>query len=97
MRGYNDAQAGQQAFSFRAVSAVRSNVVIEQVTFTRLKRIGRAMLELHWRFQKAVLRWAWTVRPPWLTVSNLGNAEVEGTLDAHGTDTGLVVLNGRNE
>ena len=89
----NDAQAGQQAFSFRAVSAVRSNVVIEQVAFYTVEADwpGDARVALAFSEGRASLGVDSSTSVV-LTVSNLGNAEVEGTLDAHGTDTGLVVL-----
>ena len=89
----NDAQAGQQAFSFRAVSAVRSNVVIEQVAFYTVEADwpGDARVALAFSEGRASLGVDSSTSVV-VTVSNLGNADVEGTLDVYGKDTGLVVL-----
>ena len=89
----NDAQAGQQAFSFRAVSAVRSNVVIEQVAFYTVEADwpGDARVALVFSEGRASLGVDSSTSVV-VTVSNLGNADVEGTLDVYGKDTGLIVL-----
>jgi uncharacterized membrane protein len=89
----NDAEAGQRAITFRAVSSVRSNVVLE---YSKLFTVeadwpGDSLVALSFadgRLSLGIDSSTSTV----LTVENLGNAEVSGTLDAFGKDTGLVVL-----
>jgi hypothetical protein len=89
----NDAAAGQRGVSFRAVSAVRSNVAVQQVAFYTVEvdwpgdslvalSLSEGQVSLGVDSSTSVI----------LTVSNLGNAEVSGTLDAYGRNTGLVLL-----
>lgn len=89
----NDAAAGQRALSFRAVSSVRSNVVVElgelytvEADWPSDSRVALSFAD--GRLSLGIDSSTSTV----LTVSNLGNAEVSGTLDAFGQDTGLVVM-----
>ena len=89
----NDAAAGPTALSFRAVSSVRSNVVVEQSELYTVEVAwpGDSLVALSFadgRLSLGVDSSTSTV----LTVSNLGNAEVSGTLDAFGKDTGLVII-----
>lgn len=89
----NTAVAGQQAITFRAVSSVRSNVVIEYSTLYTVEASwpGDSLVALSFadgRLSLGVDSSTSTI----LTVQNLGNAEVSGTLDAFGRDTGLMVL-----
>ncbi|MGB1233851.1 MAG: hypothetical protein ACPHF0_06770, partial [Poseidonia sp.] len=89
----NDAAAGQRGVSFRAVSAVRSNVAVQQVALYTVEvdwpgdslvalSVSEGQVSLGVDSSTSVI----------LTVSNLGNAEVSGTLDAYGRNTGLVLL-----
>ena len=86
-------QAGQRGVSFRAVSAVRSNVAVQQVALYTVEvdwpgdslvalSVSEGQVSLGVDSSTSVI----------LTVSNLGNAEVSGTLDAYGRNTGLVLL-----
>ena len=89
----NDADAGQRALTFRAVSTVRSNVVVEYSTLYTVEADwpGDSLVAVSFvdgRLSLGVDSSTTTI----LTVQNLGNAEVTGTLDAFGQDTGLVVL-----
>ena len=89
----NSAEAGQEGITFRAVSGVRSNVVIEQGTLYTVQADwpGDSLVALSFadgRVSLGVDSSTSTI----LTVQNLGNAQVTGTLDAFGQDTGLVVL-----
>ena len=89
----NDAAAGQRALSFRAVSSVRSNVVVElgKLYTVEADWPSNSLVALAFadgRISLGVDSSTTTV----MTVSNLGNAEVSGTLDAFGKDTGLVIL-----
>ncbi len=89
----NDAEAGQRAITFRAVSSVRSNVVLEYGKLYTVEADwpGESLVALSFadgRLSLGVDSSTSTV----LTVENLGNAEVTGTLDAFGQDTGLLVL-----
>jgi hypothetical protein len=89
----NDAAAGPSALSFRAVSSVRSNVVVEQSELYTVEVAwpGDSLVALSFadgRLSLGVDSSTSTV----LTVSNLGNAEVSGTLNAYGKDTGLVII-----
>ena len=79
--------------SFRAVSAVRSNVAVQQVALYTVEvdwpgdslvalSVSEGQVSLGVDSSTSVI----------LTVSNLGNAEVSGTLDAYGRNTGLVLL-----
>ena len=89
----NDAAAGSNGLSFRAVSSVRSNIVVEQSELYTVEAAwpGDSLVALSFadgRLSLGVDSSTSTV----LTVSNLGNAEVSGTLDAFGQNTGLIVL-----
>ncbi len=89
----NDAAAGQRALTFRAVSSVRSNVVVElgKLYTVEADWPSNSLVALAFadgRISLGVDSSTTTV----MTVSNLGNAEVSGTLDAFGKDTGLVIL-----
>ncbi len=89
----NDAPAGPSALSFRAVSSVRSNVVVEQSDLYTVEAAwpNGSLVALSFadgRVSLGVDSSTTTV----LTVSNLGNAELSGTLGTRGEDTGLVIL-----
>ncbi|MGB1765855.1 MAG: hypothetical protein ACPHJE_00590, partial [Poseidonia sp.] len=89
----NDAAAGQRAITFRAVSTVRSNVVVEQSTLYEVEASwpGDSLVALLFSDGRLTLG-ADSSTTTLLTVQNLANAEVSGTLNAYGQDTGLVVL-----
>ena len=89
----NDAAAGQRAITFRAVSTVRSNVVVEQSTLYEVEASwpGDSLVALSFSDGRLTLG-ADSSTTTLLTVQNLANAEVSGTLNAYGQDTGLVVL-----
>ena len=89
----NDAAAGQRGVSFRAVSAVRSNVAVQQVALytVEVDWPGDSLVALSLS-QGQVSLGVDSSTSVILTVSNLGNAEVSGTLDAYGRNTGLVLL-----
>ena len=89
----NDAVAGQRAITFRAISTVRSNIVVEQSTLYEVEASwpGDSLVALSFSDGRLTLG-ADSSTTTLLTVQNLGNAEVSGTLDAYGQDTGLVVL-----
>ncbi len=89
----NDAPAGQRSIVFRAVSALRSNVAIEEATLYTV--------DADWPGNTLV---AITVEAATLTlgvdsfssttvvVENLANTEISGSLDVLGQDTGLMLI-----
>ena len=90
----NDAPAGLRSVAFRAVSSVRSNVVIEvsELYTVEAEWPGDGHVSLAFadgQISLGVDSSTTTV----LTVQNLGNAEVTGTLDTFGEDTGLILVN----
>lgn len=89
----NDAEAGQRGVSFRAVSAVRSNVAVQQVALytVEVDWPGDSLVALSFS-EGAVSLGVDSSTSLVLTVTNLGNAEATGTLDAYGEDTGLMLL-----
>ena len=89
----NDADAGQRGVSFRAVSAVRSNVAIEQVALytVEVDWPGDSLVALAFSEGQVSLGVDSSTSVVF-TVTNLGNAELSGTLDTSGEDTGLVVF-----
>ena len=89
----NDAPAGQEAVSFRAVSAVRTNVVAEQGALYSVEPNwpGDTFVALSFadgRLSMGVDSSASTI----LTITNLGNADLTGSLDDYGNETGLLVV-----
>ncbi|MEL0182095.1 MAG: hypothetical protein VW872_03420, partial [Candidatus Poseidoniales archaeon] len=89
----NDAAAGERGVSFRAVSAVRSNVAVQQVALytVEVDWPGDSLVAVSFSEGQVSLG-VDSSTSVILTVSNLGNAEVSGTLDAYGRNTGLVLL-----
>ena len=89
----NNAEAGQQVLTFRAVSSVRSNVVIEQSILYTVEADwpGDALVAVTFADGRLSLGFD-SSSSTILTVENLGNAEVSGTLTDSGEDTGLVVV-----
>ena len=90
----NDAAAGLRSVAFRAVSSVRSNVVIEvsELYTVEAEWPGDSRVSLAFEDGKISLGVDSSTTTV-LTVQNLGNAEVSGTLDTSGQDTGLILVN----
>lgn len=89
----NDAQAGQQGIVFRAVSNVRSNVAVEQAAYYTVEADwpGDALVALTFETSKISLGVDSSTSTV-LTVQNLANTDVSGTLDVLGQDTGVLIL-----
>jgi hypothetical protein len=89
----NDAAAGQKAIVFRAVSAVRTNVALEQAVFYTVEADwpGSALVALSFDETKASLGVDSSTSVV-LTVQNMANTEVTGMLDVLGQDTGLLLI-----
>ncbi len=89
----NDAQAGQQGVVFRAVSNVRSNVAVEQAAYYTVEADwpGDALVALTFETSKISLGVDSSTSTV-LTVENLANTDVTGTLDVMGQDTGVLIL-----
>ena len=90
----NDASAGLKSISFRAVSSVRGNVAVSDNVFYTVEAEwpGDTLVAIsvaNGRVSLGVDSSTTTV----VTVENLGNAEVYGTLNGDGQDTGLVLFN----
>ena len=89
----SDASAGQDAITFRAVSSIRSNIAVDTaVVFTvEADWPGDSLVAL--TFEDAQLTFGVdSSTTTVLTVQNLANAEVTGTLDVLGQDTGVLLL-----
>ena len=89
----SDASAGQDAITFRAVSSIRSNIAVDTaVVFTvEADWPGDSLVALTLKMPSSPL--AWTVQPPPSSrFKILANAEVTGTLDVLGQDTGVLLL-----
>ena len=89
----SDASAGQDAITFRAVSSIRSNIAVDTaVVFTvEADWPGDSLVAL--TFEAAQLTFGVdSSTTTVLTVQNLANAEVTGTLDVLGQDTGVLLL-----
>ena len=89
----NDAAAGQKDIVFRAVSAVRTNVALEQAVFYTVEADwpGSALVALSFDETKASLGVDSSTSVV-LTVQNMANTEVTGMLDVLGQDTGLLLI-----
>lgn len=89
----NDASAGQQGVVFRVVSSVRSNVAIEQAAFYTVEAAwpGDTLVALTFEQTSISLRMD-SATSTVLTVQNLANTDVSGTLDVLGQDTGVLLL-----
>ena len=89
----NDAAAGQKAIVFRAVSAVRTNVALEQAIFYTVEADwpGSALVALSFDEAKASLGVDSSTSVV-LTIENMANTEVTGSLDILGQDTGLLLV-----
>ena len=89
----NDAQAGQQGIVFRAVSSVRSNVAVEQAAYFTVEADwpGDALVALTFEASQISLGVDSSTSTV-LTVQNLANTDVSGTLDVLGQDTGVLIL-----
>ena len=89
----NDAPAGQKSVTFRAVSSMRSNVVIEQSVGYQVEpdwpdnTLVAVLLE-DGKISLGIDSSSTTI----VTLKNMGNVMVTGKLDATGTDTGLLRL-----
>ncbi|MGB1865030.1 MAG: hypothetical protein ACPHQC_02145 [Poseidonia sp.] len=89
----SDAPAGQQAITFRAVSSMRSNVAEEYSVLYTVEADWPANTLVALSFDEATISLGVdSSTTTVLTVQNLGNTEVTGTLDAVGKDMGLVLL-----
>ena len=90
----NDAAAGQKAIVFRAVSAVRTNVAIEQAIFYTVEADwpGSALVALSFDEAKASLGVDSSTSVV-LTIENMANTEVTGSLSILGQDEGLLLVN----
>ena len=89
----SDAQAGQQAITFRAVSSMRSNVAEEYSVLYTVEADWPANTLVSLSFDEAkVSLGVDSSTTTVVTVQNLGNTEVTGTLDIVGEDMGLVLL-----
>ncbi len=89
----NDASAGQRGLVFRAVSAVRSNIAVEQVSLYTVEADfpGGTLVDLVFedtRLSLGVDSSSSTV----LKVRNLANAEVTGSLEILGEETGVLLV-----
>ena len=89
----NDAEAGQRAITFRAVSSVRSNVVIEHSTIYTVEADwpGASLVAVSFSDGRLSLDFDSSTSTI-VTVQNLGNAEVSGTLVNYGENSGLALL-----
>ncbi len=89
----NDATAGQQGLVFRVVSSVRSNVAVEQAAYYTVEPDwpGDALVALTFEESAISLRMD-SATSTVLTVQNLANTDVTGTLDVLGQDTGVLLL-----
>ena len=89
----NDATAGQKAVLFRAVSAVRSNVAVEQAVLYTVEADwpGSALVALSFDDVKASLG-VDSATSVVLTIENMANTEVTGSLNVLGEDTGLLLI-----
>lgn len=89
----SDAEAGQQAITFRAVSSMRSNVAVEYSVLYEVEADwpGNTLVAVSFEDAKVSLGVDSSTTTV-VTVQNLGNTEVSGTLDVLGKDGGLVLL-----
>ena len=89
----NDAAAGQHAIMFRVVSAIRSNVAIEQAMIYTVEADwpGEHLVELTFESTQISLGFDSSTSVV-LSLQNLANTEVTGSLQVLGEDTGLLVL-----
>lgn len=89
----NNAQAGQQGLVFRAVSAVRSNVAVEQATFYTVEADHPGSSLVSVVFEEASLALGVdSSSSVVLKVQNLANAEVTGSLEILGEETGVLLF-----
>ena len=87
----NDAPAGMKTVEFRAVSSMRSNIVIEQSVGYQVEPYWPdnslvAVLLDEGKVSLGIDSSTSTI----VTLQNMGNVEVTGQLDTMGTDTGLL-------
>jgi hypothetical protein len=89
----NDATAGQRIITFRAVSSIRSNVAVEYSILYDVEPSwpGDSLVALSFESPSVSLGVDSSTSTV-LTVQNLANAEVSGTLDVLGQDTGVLLL-----
>ncbi len=89
----SDALAGQQAITFRAVSSMRSNVAEEYSVLYSVEADWPANTLVALSFDEAkVSLGVDSSTTTVVTLQNLGNTEVTGTLDVVGEDMGLILL-----
>ena len=89
----NDAAAGERGVVFRAVSAVRSNVAVEKAVFYTVEADypGSSLVALAFE-QSTLTLGVDSSSSAVLSVTNLANAEVVGTLEVLGEETGVLIL-----
>ena len=89
----NDAEAGQRGLVFRAVSTVRSNIAVEHTTFYTVKTDFPSNTLVALAFEETSLSLGVdSSSSTVLKVQNLANAEVSGSLEVLGEETGLLLF-----
>jgi len=89
----NDAEAGQRGLVFRAVSTVRSNIAIEQTTYYTVETDFPSNTLVALAFEEASLSLGVdSSSSAVLKVQNLANAEVSGSLEILGEETGVLLF-----
>ncbi|MBR69127.1 MAG: hypothetical protein CMA86_06425 [Euryarchaeota archaeon] len=89
----NDAASGQRTVSFRAVSSIRSNVAVETAMIYTVEATwpGDSLVALTFEDTSLSLGVDSSTSTV-LTVQNLANADITGSLSVLGQDTGVLLL-----